>query len=501
MSNVEQRTYGNFRRPESPGLPGLGTAGTVVVFGGALVAVFLVALRIWVPFLIWLPIWLLLVALMAVKDRHGRTAGSRVATRVSWWRARRGGTTVYRSGPLGRTDHGTYQLPGLLAATVLHEAQDAYGRPFAMLQYPQVGHYSVTMSVTPDGASLVDQSQIDAWVAGWGQWLADLGNELGVVAAQVTVETAPDSGARLRREVSSRMREANDAPELATQMLNEVMNDYPSGSSQDRAWVSVTFSGRTPSGKRRDADEMARDIGSRLATMTQSLSNATGAGAATPVTAAELCEIVRTAYDPQAISDFDLARDESRDPEITWSDGVGPAAAEEHWDHYFHDGAVSRTWFMSVAPRGEVYSSVLARLLSPHSDIDRKRISLLYRPVSAGRAADTVERDKRVSDVKVSSSKRPSARAMGARAAAYQTAAEEARGAGLTDFALIATATVLDESRMTDAAVALESLSATARLLMRPAYGSQAPAFAAGLPLGLVLPAHSRVPIEVREYL
>jgi hypothetical protein len=37
---------------------------------------------------------------------------------------------------------------------------------------------------------------------------------------------------------------------------------------------------------------------------------------------------------------------------------------------------------MSEAPRGEVLSSVLTSLLSPHRDIDRKRVSLLYRPHS-----------------------------------------------------------------------------------------------------------------------
>ena len=32
--SVDMRTYGNFRRPESPGLGNLGTLGTAVVFGG-----------------------------------------------------------------------------------------------------------------------------------------------------------------------------------------------------------------------------------------------------------------------------------------------------------------------------------------------------------------------------------------------------------------------------------------------------------------------------------
>jgi len=38
-------------------------------------------------------------------------------------------------------------------------------------------------------------------------------------------------------------------------------------------------------------------------------------------------------------------------------------------------------------------------------------------------------------------------------------------------------------------------------VLLRPVYGSQGSAFAAALPIGLVLPRHLRVPAEIRESL
>ena len=40
---------------------------------------------------------------------------------------------------------------------------------------------------------------------------------------------------------------------------------------------------------------------------------------------------------------------------------------------------------MTQAPRGLVQSGVLARLLAPHRDIARKRVTLLYRPIDASR--------------------------------------------------------------------------------------------------------------------
>ena len=59
------------------------------------------------------------------------------------------------------------------------------GQPFGMVILPQVGHYTVVLECGADGASLVDSDQIDTWVAHWGQWLAALSVEPGLVAASV----------------------------------------------------------------------------------------------------------------------------------------------------------------------------------------------------------------------------------------------------------------------------------------------------------------------------
>ncbi len=85
--------------------------------------------------------------------------------------------------------------------------------------------------------------------------------------------------------------------------------------------------------------------------------------------------------------------------------------------------------------------------------------------------------------------------------AAAATASEEASGAGLINFGALVTATVLDAEHELDARAAVDNLAATARLRLRPVYGSQDSAFAAALPLGLVLSKHLRVPSELREKL
>ena len=187
-------------------------------------------------------------------------------------------------------------------------------------------------------------------------------------------------------------------------------------------------------------------------------------------------------------------------PELDWRD-VGPAATEARWASYRHDGATSVTWSMTAAPRGAVQSSVLHRLLLPHRDIARKRVTLLYQPMPAATAARTVEADKRNADFRVKSADRPSARALREKAAADKTAEDEAGGHGLVSFGMLVTATSLTGEDLADVEAAVENLAAAARIVVRPVYGSQDSAFVAALPLGLVLPKHLKVPAEIRAAL
>lgn len=492
------RTYGNWRKPMSAGLGQLGMIGTFLLMAGLIVVIMTTAVFGLIPAaIIGVLIGLALLTLM-IRDRHGRTVLQRLSMRIGWQRAKLGGSHLYRSGPLGRTPRGTFQLPGLAARSTLAEATDSYGRPFALVQVPQTAHYTVVFATEPDGASLVDPEQIDIWVAHWGEWLAALGDEPGIVGVSVTVETAPDSGARLTREVTRNT--DPDAPPLARAMLEEVVATYPEGSATIKAWVALTFSSTVRAGgKRRDGEEMARDLAARLPGLGQRL-HATGAGAARPMTAQQLCEVVRVAYDPAAAKLLDAACSDGTPPELSWDD-VGPTATQAEWDSYRHDGATSVTWSMTQAPRGEVQSSVLFALLAPHADIARKRVTLLYRPMDSAAAARVVEADKRHADFRASSSNRPSARIVREQRSADATAKEEARGAGLVNFGLIVTATVHDQAELPDAEAAIDNLAATARITLRPVYGSQDSAFAAGLPLGLVMPKHLKVPAEIRAAL
>ncbi|MCD2444325.1 hypothetical protein LQ757_18750 [Agromyces sp. SYSU K20354] len=488
----EPRTYGNWREPKSPGLLGLGQTGTMALFGALVFIVILTfALGIWAA-VIGLAVLALAIALTTVRDADGRNAIQRAGARAGFHAARSSGANLYRSGPLGRTDWGTTQLPGIAAGTKLSEHLDSYNRPFALVYAPWAKTYTVVLATEPDGSALVDQEQIDAWVAQWGHWLANLGDEPGVEAGAVTIETAPDSGTRLQMEVAGNI--DPNAPAFARAMLQETVATYPAGSSTMKAYVTITFSAVPHQGaKPLTPHEMGLNLAARIPGMTSSLQS-TGAGAARPVAAQELCEFIRVAYDPDASVWYDQARSQGEIPEERWVD-VGPTAAQADWDGYRHDSAYSVTYAMTQAPRGTVQSSVLSRLIAPHSDIARKRVTLLYKPIDAARAAGMVDADvNAASFMATSGSRRGMARDSLSLAQARATAAEEARGAGLVNFGMLVTATVTDLEMLPRARAAIANLGPTARIRLRPVYGSQDSAFAAALPLGLVLSKHLAIP-------
>lgn len=492
MSQSDIRTYGNWRKPTSPGLGKLGIGGSLVVLGGMIVIVVAMMVSLMLAVVATLVV-VVAVAPLMIRDPHGRNGFQWLGSRTAWFRGLTLGQHLYRSGPIGQVPGRTCRLPGVLAGLTVRDFTDAYGAPFALISNPATDQHSVVLSCSADGASLVDPVQVDTWVAYWGQWLAGLAYEPGLVSASVSIESAPDTGERLRKEVLGNIHP--DAPDLAQAVLHQVMHDYPLGSAEITSRVVLTYAKREYGGRGGVAD-MAAEIGTRLPGLAGGL-GMTGAGPADPMTAADLAAMVRVAYDPEIGVLADQAQDESGFT-LDWAES-GPIAAQESWDHYRHDGAFSITWSMTDAPRGEVFSTVLSRMVAPHPDIVRKRVTLLYRPHSPSDSARLVERDRKDALFRAQQTRIAQARDSVELRAADQSAREEATGAGLIRFGLLLTATVLDEDAVPLAGAAVDNLAATARIRLRRMYGAQSAAFAAALPLGVNLGDHLRVPQSVRN--
>jgi hypothetical protein len=346
----------------------------------------------------------LIVLLRPAHD--GYTRLQRFGAGAAGIRARVRRENVYRSGPLGVIPCGTHRLPGLLAASQLSEANDAHGRPFAVLCHPRVRDLTVVLESEPDGASLADQRQVDQWVSHYGEWLAALPREPGLIACQVSIESSPDPGTRLRHMLTGRRGESS--PPYADAVMGEVRDGYPTGAADLKARIALVYRMHAAGGRKLSATEKAREIAVRLPALYGGLAN-TGAGGAAPVDAQRLCEIVRCAYDPTAAEAIEDARAAGNTTALRWDD-VGPVSAQALATSYHHDGAVSITWEMADAPRSAVLETVLQELLAPHPDIPRKRVTLRYRVMAPAEAARIVESDVHAAEFRVNTRRSPSAR-------------------------------------------------------------------------------------------
>lgn len=180
------------------------------------------------------------------------------------------------------------------------------------------------------------------------------------------------------------------------------------------------------------------------------------------------------------------------DTGISWDD-AGPIASQEFWGALRHDSGVSVTWAMEEAPRGAVLSGVLTQLVSPHPQLPRKRVTLIYRPHSPGEAAKIVDSDVRDAIFNATKNARATARVSADLRAAEQSAGEEASGSGVVRFAMLLTVTVPTSEQLAATEAVVRTLAATARIRLRRVYGSQSAAFAASLGVGVLLPHHASV--------
>ncbi|MER5445427.1 SCO6880 family protein [Streptomyces sp. NPDC002764] len=492
---VTHPTYGNWRRPRRPGLGPLGLVGTFGVFGGLVVTLLASLISLYAALVVLVPVVLFLTPL-ALRTQDGRNVYQLLALRIGWRSRKAKGAHLYVSGPLSARPGGRFRPPGLLNKVAAIEGRDAYDRPFGVLHHPARNLYTIVLGCDPDGGSLVDPDQVDVWVALWGEWLARLSHEPGLRGASLIVETAPDPGTTLAHEVLPRIRP--DAPPAARAVMEEVVERYPTASSEMHTYVTLTYG--MPAGQKRSKEDVITDLAIRIPGLLSGLV-AAGGGAAYPLSAERIAEVVRVAYDPAVAADVLDARATYGGTGLEWVD-AGPAAAVETVGSYQHDSGVSRTWLLTLAPRGTVRSSVLRGLLEASPGTRRKRVALVYRPIDPATSARIVEADRRAAQFMATSGRgMVQARAASEMRAAEQTAAEEASGAGLVEFSLMLTVTVDDIDQLADATVAVRNLTAASRVLMRPADRMQAAAFACTLPAGILPWEQTLIPHELQEAL
>ncbi|MFF0532909.1 SCO6880 family protein [Nocardia amikacinitolerans] len=481
------RMYGRWERPRSAGFFGL-TWG-VSMLGLALIVMVMVGFMLTRS----LTVAGGMVAVAAVVftplaiTRNGRSGWEILLLRVQFAAAQARGEHIYRAGRFSRIP-GVAKLPGLLADSRLSEYETAGGKRFAMIHIRRSDHYTVVLRVIPRGKELVDQAQIDAWVEGYGQFLATQSRGGEVVAVTAVLENTVETRLKQAREVARLVRA--DAPAYAQAVMREAAADIGGVGVRIEARIAITYRAIGKGKIRRDEPEQAREIGQRLQGVLSQLARA--GLPATPLQAWEVLGLVRTRYDLASQRDVEAAGADIMASQ-SW-DSVGPVAHHDRWDHYQHDGARSITWEMDAAPRGAVMETVLEELLRPRADVPRKRVAIVYRLHSAAEATSLVDSDFRDAVAAEQTERGIASASARIRVANTQAAREEqARGAGLTRFGVLVTVTDHLDGDLPGIEASVKGMAAASRLGVRRCYGSQAAAFAASLGIGLILPEHSSI--------
>lgn len=494
-----QRTYGGFTKPGRRGLFGF---SLWAFFGLLLSLVPVIVLWVAVSVKVGIAAMVLLI-LIAVPMLWPRKDGRGVYERWLGLLADRVGEALgnhdLANGPAGNAPDGSFRVPGLAADSTLSTQRDVHGSPYALISYPRVNHHVVVFECYPPGNSLAGQGAINRFVDYWAAFQAYLGTERRVVAATVTVETATDSGLRLRRAVLSRM--SDIAPQFTRAVVGRILERFNVAAPAISTKVAVTVSGRARSADddAADEDEVVAELAQMVPTLREGLTQ-TGAGAAVRTcTEADLVDFVRTAYDPLCSDEIEELRNMGQGTGLRW-DEAGPVAARAHRDYYEHDGVVSMSWTMASGPREVIYDTALSSLLAPDARLLRKRVTLVYRPELAERTGAIVDQTESNS-IFAGSMRQGRARTSMAQAQAKQMAREEARGAGLVRLGLVVTCTVASPDQVRLAQRIVKSSASPSKMKIRAARGSQDVAFQAGLPIGVSLPHHSTVSVDVKDAL
>ena len=473
------RTYGNWRPPRGFGIGQLGTGQTMTVF---------LAIAIPVTVLnfsgragaVALALGALVIGAVVIKI-GGSSLSDVVMRRLRFTRSKAAGWTERTGGMV--TDHlRRHDLPGPMGPIVPLSTDDGRGGKQGLLWDRRTGWLTAVLRVSPVGLDLADQGQADAWVANWGAFLADLGYQPMIRHVAVTIDTSPTGGTTLRDYVNDRIDPR--APASAQAVMAELAATAPSSSAEVDCRVSVTFDPALATPRPPDLAAGVAEVTRWLPGLESHLAMA-GVAVRGRATAAWLTGRLRVAYDPASRSDL-TDYDEHSDELLRWSE-AGPVSFQESWDHWQHDSGLSVSWAMVEAPRQSVMDRVLVPLLA--AGPFARRVTLLYEPLSAGAAADEVEREITNTQVRrmwAHKTKRDETqRDRDDLSRAVQSAREEAEGAGVGRFTLYVTTTVFDAEQMPAATADVEQRAGQAKVRLRRLRGAQITGFVASLGLGI----------------
>ncbi|MGY4968347.1 SCO6880 family protein [Streptomyces nigrescens] len=427
------------------------------------------------------PIWAAIAALTFLR-RDGRSLIDWAPILLRYAIRRRTGQHMWLARPVSRprTD-GMLHLPGTDAS--LRVVTPAKGQS-AALHDPREQTLTVIARVSSRAFALLDAPTQNANVAAWGRALASLSRTGHIRSVQVLERTVPDSGDALNRHWAEHGRP--DTPVAGTVYADLVAAAGPAAAPHE-AYLAVALDMKA-------AKRLISQAGGGLvggftvleqvtATVAQAARNA-GLTVTGWLSAKEVAAVIRTAYDPGALSALQQWSDTGR-AEATPA-AAGPVVQVEDYDRLQTDSARHATYWVENWPRTESSAGFLHGIL--FSAGVRRSFSLLYAPQQLESALKDVQRRKATITADAAERRRRGQVDSEEDSVEYADVKERERQliAGHADVALTGLLTISAESdEQLDAACAqIETAAVSAQVDLRRLHFQQSAAFTlAALPL------------------
>ncbi len=414
MSAIEYNDYARDRAGWFFGLTGMQL--TLVVIGGM---PDLLALNghAWLLFAAWLPVWALLIVLVAVPMR-GRSVARWVYDLAMFALGGVMGWTRWQSKVAAGTaaDFDEADLPGVLAGVRMHDGPP-YGhtmvRP-AIVQNTSERTWAAVARIVHPGIGLAeveDRARMGAGLA-----------ELHEIAARtelidllaIQVRTVPDDGAE-RAAWETRHRRVG-APVLAKQVNEQLSATLTPAAVRNEAFVTLVVSEARISRAAKESgggvDGRARVLYGAMSEIETRLKGGVGCTSVTWLDSPGLAVAIRTGFAPGdraalVAADLASADDASVVTGVPMA-AAGPSSAYTEVRYYNHDAWTSVTDTIMLPDQGAILGA-LAPVFVPSAPGERRSVTVFY-PVMSQQGADKLVGREEMSAIVGSELRRKSGR-------------------------------------------------------------------------------------------
>lgn len=373
---------------------------------------------------------------------------------------------------------GTLALPG--DAARLQQWEDAETRA-VMVHDPHAATLTAIVSITHPAFVLLDPSEQQRRVTGWGRVLATACRSGRIATVQVAERTLPDSGKGLTEWWEAH---GTHDDSWAARTYAELIGRAGPASERHATTVSISLDMQAASRAIRAAGGGRKGAAAILRQEMSAVTAALRSADLIPngwLTPADLAVVLRSAYDPDTAPVLERHPALGRDLA-----DAGPLAVAETWGSLRSDSAHHAVLWISEWPRSQVYPGFLGPLLL--SSGVRRTLTLLFQPLRIDVAARDIRRKKTeyVSDAaqRAKIGQIEDAQQSAEYRDVLQQEAELTAGHGLLRATGLITISAPNAHELEKAIATIEQAAIQASCETRRLWGQQAQSFAAALPIG-----------------